>query len=93
MIDVTAGDCIGDDVENGTVVEACTPLRSFDLAVQDGLPGLENEITLVQTDDIGGMMSNPAMVRPRKGNAAGRVGSGIGTLGLGIFGAILWHLL
>ena len=69
--DVTVGDCIGDDVEKGTVVEACTPLR---LAVQDGLPGIEGEISFVQTDDIGGMMSNPAMVRPRECGRKSRTG-------------------
>lgn len=90
--DGTVGDCIGDDVENRTVVEACTPLR-FDLAVQDGLPSLEGVSAFVQTDDVGGMESNPAMVWPREGNAAGRLGSGSGTLGLIVFEAILWHFL
>ena len=92
--DGVVGDCIGDDVvEKGTVVEACTPLRSSQRAGEDGLPGLEGEITFVQTDDIGGMESNPAMVRPKEGNAAGRLGFGSGTLGLVVFGAICWHFL
>ena len=86
----TLGDCIGDDFEDGTAVEACTPI-ALDSVDGDGFHVIDGTEAFVESDDASDMKTNPAATRPER-SAALRMTFGSGPLGIVALGTVLWHL-
>ncbi|KAL8992740.1 MAG: hypothetical protein Q9188_007507 [Gyalolechia gomerana] len=88
----TLGDCIGEDVEPGTPVEACEP-RTLDGSSTTGFSNLVGDGNFVATAGISNMTTNPAAMEPQASSASSmRSAAPISILGSAIGAAMLWHL-